>query len=411
MRAQGVLAVAITTVLWLSACTDTPRPEEGREVPWSVLQDDGLDPGQQLAVFVTTWPDAEPVGFLALVDREGDAKFVETDAFTGPALAASNDVLCVSDQTQNHRVVADSAERRKRGGYPGGGHWSGVRDDDTCVLVLNSGVADDGYETDVHWEQDGKAMHSVVPDIPGPAGQSPDAVWVRSGGLSTIGGELSLYRTDLASGQTIKAMTWPTLREPANDSRPALDFDDSYASDLFWHQDRLYFIEDVTAISPEGESVEIKPGITSEVRLAEIDPAAKTYNSTPLRYTAAGLMAPSGNPDAVEGPVPVALRDGYVSNGSLYTADGDGHLLAVDLGTKKLRTVGRFSETALSAVDAVAAWKGSRLALVLTSADGDIVYETYDLDTGELTSTQKVNGFSELLDGDQFYIGDAAILD
>lgn len=403
----AVSAFAAISTAITGCAADPPRPDPARELTWGQLAHAGLAEDDQLVVYLSTnVMDTARVGYLALVDEDGEARFLRTAAHPDGTVVTRGGTVCATSETTTYRLTRGSAERWDRGGYRGSGHWAGVRADGSCVVVLNSEVGEHHYDTDVYAGPRSEGVRSVVPDIPGPAGQSPDAVWVRNAGLTNpFHDKLKLFRTDLATGTTTEVMSWPTYVEPAHGDTPRITFDDNFGTDLFWHRGRLVYLEDLTTVGPEGEAIDIEPGIRSELRLSEIDPERRTQRSTFLQSSAGGLNA--------EGPSAVtsrAMRRGHLYAGRIYTGDSQGRILAVDLHTRRVREIGHVSETAQDAVDATATWSRSHLTLLLVSEKHAVTRETYDLTTGKLVASQELRGFSELVD-QGMELQSAAVLD
>lgn len=363
-----VLAVCVAA-LGLSGCAGAPEADPDHRLSWRELERDGTGADGRVAVLVSTYADAaEPRGYLGLVDSEGRTEFLTTETRADGLLAARDGVLCAADRRWTYRITASGAQRTAlRGGDEASGRWAGVRSDGGgCVSVVS------GTSTEVRWETDGRARRSVVPDIPGPAGLSPDALWVL-GAPGSGPGPATLYRTDLATGETTQQLTW----EVGSDT----------LTDLFWHDGRLVALD-------------------ADLRLAELDPVARRATTTALEHPGA---APSGDRGPVDRAA-VELRAGHLDGDTLYTGTADGEILGIDLPSKKVRVVGTLSPEAAGAVDATAAWQGDRLHLVLVGADDQVVLETYDLTTGERVERQEVDGWDALLEGDRVVLTGAAAL-
>lgn len=403
-------SAAICTIsLVLSGCSSAPQPAEDQRLSWRELSGSGLGSEERLAVFLSTFPDADgPGGLVGLIDGNGETRFLSTEPHDGGLIASEDRVLCATDRLRTYRISTAGASRTSRGGYErSSGHWTGVSESGECIAVLNSGMGERHYDTDVYWEVDGALSHSVVPDIPGPTGTSPGAMWVRNGSLTKIPGRLTLYRTDLRTGATSQAMSWPTWRESQDGQR--LNFDDGYATNLFWHEGRLVYLEDLLTVDKTGQRTEIKPGVYGELRLASIDPQARRHESTLLQYTSDGLLSPATEGDPVN-PAAVAMRAGHLDGDTLYSANAAGQIVGVDLEAKSLRVVGELSSATTRATQAAAAWRGDRLYLVLVAADRSVSIETYDLSAGDRVDTQEVHGWGKVLEHEQLYLSSAAAL-
>lgn len=359
---------ACVAAVGLSGCTGAPEVDPDRRLAWRELASDGLGADRRVAVLVSTYADAaEPRGFLGIVDGAGRTEFLTTETLADGLLAARDGELCVTDRSWTYRITASGGRRDAHGGEAVSGRWAGVRPDGGgCVSVVS------GTSTEVHWETDGRARRSVVPDIPGPAGLSPDALWVLGAPMSGPDPE-TLYRTDLATGETTEHLSWQVGSDTL--------------TDLFWYDGRLVTLD-------------------ADLRLGELDPVARRATTTALRHPGA---APAGD----RGPAnraAMALRAGHLDGDTLYAGTADGEILGVDLPTRKVRVVGTLSPEAAGAVDATAAWQGDRLHLVLVGADHDVLLESYDLTTGERVERQEVDGWDALLEGDRVLLAGAAAL-
>jgi hypothetical protein len=398
----GVLLLAAT-----GGCTADPHPESEAKATWQTVERDGLAPNQKMAVFLSTFPDADNrAGYVGLVDTSGKTTFLTTQFHDNGLVAARDGVLCATDRLATYQISDKGASKVERGGYEmSSGHWTGVKGDGTCVTVLNSGMGTRHYDTEVYWQDRGELRKSVVPDVPGPTGQSPGAIWVRNAGVSEIPGRLKLYRTDLETGATVEVMSWPTRTTERAGLK--VHFDDGYATNLFWDNERLVYLEDLTTVDERGERVDIKPGFSSELRLASIDPVGKVHSSTLLRYTAGGLRGPAESPGSTN-VAAIAMRAGHLHAGSIFSATSAGEVIAVDIAKKSIRTVGSLTRDARTAVEAVAAWRKDRLYLVLLSEEKEVTLESYDLERGKLLESQRLSGWQKLVDGGQLYLSSAA---
>lgn len=384
-------------LLLVSGCSATQAPPEGT-AGWAVLRERGLGSDVQFAVALTSPRMADSqVGYLALIRRDGSSEFLKTGPHPdGPVVAAPGSAgrVCATSETTTYELTAETATQWKRGGYPGSGHWGAATEKYGCVVVINSGVGEKGYETDVYWGRGNGQRHSLVPVVPGPTGLMAGAIWVREAGVTAIPSELRLYRTDLTTGETAKFLAWPTYSEPNPSGTDRINFDDSYASDLFEHDGRIYYIEDLLAVSGKGERQDIKPGIHAELRLAEIDPSAATYRSDFVEYSKDGIQ---GGDATVSYASVSALRRGHLNDGVIYTGDTRGNIIAVEIETRKVHRAVRLTDEAVGAVDASAAWHGHEVTLFLAGADGNVTQETYDLETGQVIQRRALKGFARLL--------------
>lgn len=396
-----MVAAAASVILLLSSCGGPaavpPKPEEGMELNWESVERSGVGDDVAFALTLTSpVMGEERVGFVDLISADGTSRFVETGPHGDRNIAAKDGRICATSETTTYELSATSARRWDRGGYPGGGVWMAANEDYSCLLVLNSGVGPSGYETDVYWGAGADQGHSVVPDVPGPTGYTDDFVWVRNAGVSSIPGTLDLYQTNLQTGRTVKYMSWPTYTEPATASTPAVNFDDGYGSDLFPFQGKLYYIEDLRAVSKNGDAQQIKPGVSAELRLGEIDVDRKKQTSSFLRYSAEGLTGTGTNGENV---VPVAAsRTGHLNDGRMFVVDAAGTILAIDLTKKALRETGQLSNKARRATSMAAAWHDDQLTIAFTTSQDDLVtMETYNLQTAKVVASQILTGVPELL--------------
>ncbi|WP_215815271.1 hypothetical protein [Pimelobacter sp. 30-1] len=364
-----VLAACVAAV-GLSGCTGAPEADPDQRLSWREIERDGTGGDGRVAVFLSAYADAaEPRGFLGLVDGEGRTEFLTTETRADGLLAARDGELCASDRRWRYRITLSGGERTAhRGGDDAPvGRWAGVRPDGGgCVTIVS------GASNEVLWETDGRDRRSVVPGVVGPAGLSPDALWALGAPVSGPGPQ-TLYRTDLATGETTEHLSWQVGSDTL--------------TDLFWHDGRLVALD-------------------ADLRLAELDPVARRADTTLLQHPAGG--GPSAAPP-VHGAA-TALRAGHLDGDTLYTADSGGEILGVDLTTRRIRVVGTLSPESAAAVDAAAAWDGDRLHLVLVGADDEVTLETYDLTTGERVERQEVDGWSSLLEDDRVLLTGAAAL-
>ncbi|MET1133220.1 MAG: hypothetical protein ABWX60_07365 [Aeromicrobium sp.] len=406
---QGwVLAGAVA--LAVGACTSGVALDEDQRLSWSELEAAGLRQEHDLAVLSTSYFDAwNPKGHVALIDGEGRTSVLEIPHQMNGKLAARGRVLCATTGDGTLRIGDTGAQRWKRDEYTGIGHWAGVTDDGTCVSVLNSGAGPHGYATDVYWNGQGPERHAAVRVVPGPAGVRGGAVWVRDAGIEAPDGKISLHRADPTSPEASMVVAWSPRTGSSHDGK-ALYFEEGHGSELFWADGRFHYLEDIFAVTVrEGGQGEIRPGIRSQTWLASLNPRTQQREATLLVETPAGLFG-RDDPTLREHTAVISMKSGHLHRGAIYTANGHGELLRVDLAARAMTRLGHLSEAALDASGAVAAWRDARLTLVLTATDGTVTREDYDLDAGSLTATTPLPELAPLAEGAR-HLASAALLD
>lgn len=404
----GFITAIISGALATTSCA-ADSDADTESISWNQLANSGITQDDRLVVFASSDPlGDEQVGYLSLVDDAGRARILKTAEHLGGKVAAREGRVCASSRDTTYELGGGSGQRFSRDGYQGSSHWIGVRSDGTCALILNSGMGDQGYETDVYWTAGEQVRRSLVPAIPGPSGQTDDAIWVRSAGLSSYPGKVRLFRTDLQTGETEVFASWATFSGKVDGVGEARNFSDGFASNLFEHGGALYYLEDLVSLDRQGDQVELKPGLRSQLRLSKVDLETGQQSSRLVEYLPDSLTAEDQGYSRMPA---IAMRAGHYNDGVIYTGDSRGRILAVDLQSSTLREVGQLSQRAGDAVDADAAWDADALRLILTDSDGGITVEEYDLASGKLEATSPLSALGTVLEDGVAISGAAVISD
>lgn len=365
----------------MAACgpvSDWGEPGVGEDpLAWQDARRDGLG-GAELAVLVSPWePKWGHPGRLGLVGPDGAVRFVDLDMNPGVEVGGGHGVVC--GETADEPLVIDDRGARTgtASGAIGFGSGTRVREDGSCVR-LGSDV--------VGWEQSGRSMRADLPVLVDATGVSPGAAWaLGTDDPASDAPRIRLLRVDLATGRTTPAGAWPSVERREPDGRRVGA--EHSPTELFWHRDRLHHLVQLGAMSDEGGSVEIRPGVRGELHLVSIDPRTGRRESTDL------LDTPGA--DLVWGP-----SRGHLHDDSIFTIDRHDRILAVDVAERSLRVVGRLSDHARGAEDVAVAWDGSTLTLLLRDGAERVTREDYDLTTGELVRSRRLSGFAGVLGSD-----------
>lgn len=333
------------------------------------------DSYKAVAYFSTPVYETDERGVLAVIDDQGSVATIDVGALengkvaSGPSLA----VTFSSDTTTITRRGED-VDVWRRGGRQDTGHWAGFSKANQAISVFNTGKLGDTYTTDVFVSDGSRRSHSVVPDVPGAVGISDSTLWVLSGGSSNADGRVTLYGIDLGSTNAR-----PTTSEwEFFGARRGMSFSDG--SGIVDFRGRLWYLEE---LAPPGGG----PGEGLDLRLAEVDPEKATYRSRHLATTRRYLY---DDRDGVN-PVAAAARQGHLFRGTLYTVDGNGRILGVDLLRATVEVTGHLSLGARSADRAAVAWSGREMNVLYSGGSGDrMTLETYDIRSGTRLSAKDV---------------------
>jgi len=400
MAVRAVLA-AMAVALTLSACGGAPRaPGHGTDpLSWEDLERDGLGDAR-LAVLVAPYGEKAGgpggSGRLGLVDGEGATRFLDRGANPAARLGGRPGTLCAETTKSVVNVSAEGARRQAAPALGSQGVATVVREDGTCLRFVPDGAHG------VHREQAGGITTVTTRDLTDIAGVSPGAAWLL-GSEDGFGETYDLVRVDLATGATSRAASWSGVVRREPDGRRLLG--DVLASRLFWHGGRLHHLLEARAVRNEDDPAEVRPGVRAEIHLVSIDPRTGRRESTPLFGVRQALTS---SREGRESSTAWALAEGHLHDGAIVTVNGDGELLAVDLDTRAVRTIGRLSDRAMSA-ETVGAWHGSRLTLVVREGTARVVREDYDLRTGALVDSQRLDGFDGVLTGGTYLQGAAIV--
>lgn len=218
--------------------------------------------------------------------------------------------------------------------------------------------------------------------------------------------EPTLFRTDLETGQTNPFMSWvqPTA---TSESGQEFAFSAGYATNIFWHDGRLHYLEDLSISPKEGEVGQLRPNVTQQLRLASIDVATRTHESTFLEDRSIGILDQPDEEPASR--VSSATFRGHYAQGGIFVISGLGEIVRVDIDTRTITRLGKVQGPATRAVEASAAWGDTELNLVVQTEDRKVYRQTYDLRTGDLTETSDVVGLSEILSRNTYFESAALI--
>lgn len=400
LRAAAVGLVVGSAVV-AAGCEDRDAPEPDNPTTWGAVLADGYGDAVAAIGLYSNPDDNERVTFyLALVRPDGRVRVIKGGQEGSSQIASDHGRLCVPADGHLHTIDQHSGLRETRPpGLRFSSHWTGVAADGTCVFVSNDGGGENGYETSVYTTRGGKWRRSVVPDVPDSVGLTQDAVWVTNSATSSSLSDQhsTIYRTDLATGHTEAAMTWPL----DDGAPPNIDLSEAVVTPLgsgavVGHDGHLYFLDENSSESLKtGEPVEVAPGMGSYARLVELDPQTGAHRST-LLYPFAGFYDPAYTTTA--SGARMATWPGHAHNGSIYRVDDKGLITAVDLDTHEVRDIGPVSTTLRNAPEyrVEAAGQGKLLTFAIQLETGEALIETYDLDTGKLVYTLPVTGLEGL---------------
>ena len=385
MRGMVALVAAIPI---LAACASAGGPLESdvlsREEAASVLSGSEV----VLAISSTIYEsDSSARAWVAFIDGEGKVRFLPTDPQDGMRVTAAPGEVAWASTTTNYLLGDGQAEEWVRGGTQDTGHWAGFTSNRRPVSVMNTGVGQDGYITDVYAGRPGDQTHSVIPDVPGAIGLLGETLWMLNSGSSTMDGKVSAYRVDTnASDSVTKAFSYTHagVKEGASYNE---------ASDLFNDRGRLCHLEELEAEGPDGELGTFADGFSTHLNLACIDPTKERYESTFVKGFEGGVT------DTADEPVSAALADaGHLHAGAIHRIVSDGTVLSVDLSSGAHRAAAQLSDEAMAATVVVVAWHGDRLRLLLLQRpDGaPALLETYDIDSGEQLTDVEVPALGDL---------------
>ncbi len=218
----------------------------------------------------------------------------------------------------------------------------------------------------------------------GAAGVLDDVHYVR--GPSDPDQRGTLAATSLLDGSSPETARWQAPPRPTDGTSVR----SCGSIDLFAHDGRLWFLDE--RCQPDD-----RPSLTV---LASVDPAVGDYRALPVvAVPPAGPVGwwAQGSP-AVVGEA----STGHLHDGRLFTVDVDGRLVAVDLTTAEVTEVGLLSALARGAGDVSVAWSEARMAvLVVDAAQDSAVLETYDLGTGDLTTSVPVEDLGAMVAEDE----------
>ncbi|CUR59884.1 exported hypothetical protein [metagenome] len=386
-QGAGLTAVLLLAASALSGCTSSAHEQE---TAWQALHRYGWPDETAVVIYWSQSLDNGRDGLLEFAAADGS----ELDSApisgldNGRMREAGNSAVCIltsdglmriSRTTATKTEVPDSAHSV--------GHWVGTDTHGSCVGVYNSGAQDSGYVTSVGWATatgQGRG-ESVVPDVPGPVGSSSQSVWVRNAGTPTTRGTVTLYRVDMETGRTTVSLRWTTGTIPVGSG--AVSLEAGYASDIFADHGKLYYLEDLKGVDAEGGWAELEPGVHAELRLAELDPNKRSHRS---RLVAREPWGSTEGSDGKTSLLATALWKGHLFGRAIYSGDGEGHLVRVDLDTAQRSVVGTLSEEAKGADSINAAWDQDSLHLLLETA-GTFTLETYSLVSGSLRDSIPVD--------------------
>ena len=180
---------------------------------------------------------------------------------------------------------------------------------------------------------------------------------------------MRLYATDLSGHTLRRARSWDRWQDVPRPG-PGSETDLQPVSDVVGHEGRLWYLE-------ERESAR-----RTQLWLASVDPGTGRYHSTPLDR-------PQPSSDSV-------TVGGHLYAGRLYAVVG-GDIVAVDLGTRSLKVVGRLSRDVRRIAAPIVSWREGTLSVLAFLDDHRTArWETYDLRSGSRTRSVDVPGLAEL---------------
>ncbi|GAA4082018.1 hypothetical protein ACFFOS_27745 [Nocardioides kongjuensis] len=397
----GVAGLVLVTGMLAVGCEDRSAPEPDNPTTWGAVLADGYgDAVVAIGLYSNPDDDERVTFYLALVGPDGRAQVIKGGQEGSSQIASDHGRLCVPSDGDLYTIGQHSGHRETRPpGLRFSSHWTGVAVDGTCVFISNDGGGENGYETSVYTTHGGKWRRSVVPDVPDSAGLTKDAVWVTNSATSSSLSDQhsTIYRTDLVTGQTDAAMTWPL----DDGAPPNIDLSEAVMAPLgsgtvVGHDGHLYFLDENSSESLKtGEPIEVAPGMGSYARLVELNPETGTQQST-LLYPFAGFYDPAYTTTA--SGARLATWPGYAHKGSIFRVDDKGQITAVDLDTHEVREIGPVSPTLRKAPEyrVEAAGHGKLLTFAIQLETGEALIETYNLDTGKLVYTLPVTGLEGL---------------
>lgn len=318
-------------------------------------------------------------GALVAISNDGTTRSLAVGSLDNALIAAGpRRWLTYSSETRTTTIRGDRVDAWRRPAEQQTGHWTGIAGN-RSVAVFNTGVTSMGYTTDVFITDGATRLHGVVPDVPGAAGATKNAVWVLSGGSSNNDGRVTLYKVSLNKKARVTTMQWAY-----RGARRGGSF--SEASGIHAYRGRLWYLEHLGS-SIRGNREGPRLG------LAEVDPTSGKYVSHPLgsleRYV-------YDDADGVN-RVAAAARNGHLHSGRLFTLNGDGAIYRVDLQSARLDVIGHVSDRARDSTKAAVAWSGGELVILGEegSSTKDMFLETYSLETGNQTATLAVKRSAE----------------
>ena len=379
---------AVATALVAGGCASGPvEPPQESTLSWAKVESHGWDDAAYaVSLSSPLGKGSNRDGYLALVGRDGTARFVRTGPADGARIAQERGTLCAASESTNYQLSSTSGRRWKRSGEAGSPVAAFRLDHGSCAFVIANGTNRLSWGTGSRW--------SNKPVLGG-----TDQFGVHDGVLSSVSpttdqGDGSLGQLDLASGRERQVMSWAPggpQRPPGAGSAVASAVGDG----IFSHRGRLFFLEEVRFLKPGTDTVvEVARGVKDQLRLGELDPVAKSYRSTVLHNLPEGMFDGTATAAAV-----ACSRASALQGSAILTCDSDGNIVAVDVESRSWRSVGRLSDDATGAADAAAAFAPGRLVMFPVDHGGRMRVETYDLRTGRLVSTKRVAGMEKLIRG------------